>query len=238
MEPFIEFSNYNLTQIYDHFCNKFEEDDLLKSHRFYVESNNLGFGERPFHAMWREIINLMPPSFKFIEIGVYKGQVLSLVKLLSNSMDKKVEFYGVTPLIGLGDKFSNYEQADYKQIIGGIFNYFDLEFDADKNLIIGSSNDKEVMNKIEKLKYFDLMYIDGSHDYEVVISDIELMKRVCKSGAIIVFDDSACFKDLPPDNFKGHLDVCNAIKDTIEFDADFVEVICVGHNRVFQRLKK
>lgn len=236
MEPFIELSNYNLIQIYDYYCNKFDEDDLLKSHRFYVETNSLGFGERPFHAMWREIINLMPPSFKFIEIGVYKGQVLSLVKLLSDNCNKNVEYYGVTPLIGLGDKFSNYEQTDYKQIISGIFDHFDLEFNADKNLIIGSSDDKEVMDKIEELKYFDLMYIDGSHDYEVVISDIELMKRVCKQGAIIVFDDSACFKELPPNNFKGHIDVCNAIKNTIEIDSNFKELLCVGHNRVFQKV--
>jgi hypothetical protein len=236
MEPFIEFSNYNLIQVYNHFCEKFDKDDLLKSHRLYVESNNLGFGERPFHAMWREIINLMPPSFKFIEIGVYKGQVLSLVKLLSDNSNKNVEYYGVTPLIGLGDKFSNYEQADYKQIISGIFNHFNLEFDSDKNLIIGSSDDKEVMDKIEEFKYFDLMYIDGSHDYEVVISDIELMKRVCKQGAIIVFDDSACFKELPPNNFKGHIDVCNAIKNTLEIDNNFKELLCVGHNRVFQKV--
>jgi hypothetical protein len=236
MEPFIEFSNYNLIQVYNHFFEQFDKDDLLKSHRLYVENNSLGFGERPFHAMWREIINLMPPSFKFIEIGVYKGQVLSLVKLLSDNSNKNVEYYGVTPLIGLGDKFSNYEQADYKQIISGIFDHFNLEFDADKNLIIGSSDDKEVMDKIEELKYFDLMYIDGSHDYEVVISDIELMKRVCKQGAIIVFDDSACFKELPPNNFKGHIDVCNAIKNTIESDSNFKELLCVGHNRVFQKV--
>jgi hypothetical protein len=80
------------------------------------------------------------------------------------------------------------------------------------------------------------MYIDGSHDYEVVISDIELMKRVCKQGAIIVFDDSACFKELPPNNFKGHIDVCNAIKNTLEIDNNFKELLCVGHNRVFQKV--
>jgi hypothetical protein len=38
--------------------------------------------------------------------------------------------------------------------------------------------------------------------------------------------------------FKGHEDVCNAIRDLIETDSEtFEEIICVGHNRVFKRIK-
>jgi hypothetical protein len=236
MESFINLQNKTLAEIYDYYSQKFLQDEILTKHRFYIEANNLGFGERPFHAMWKDIIQLMPEEFKFLEIGVYKGQVLSLIKLLADTCKKDVEFYGVTPLFGMGDKFSNYEQTDYKNLIINLFKHFDLDFDIDKNLIIGSSADLQIKNKIEQLRYFDLMYIDGSHDYDVVISDIELMKKVCKLGAIIVFDDSACFKDLPPDKFKGHLDVCNAIKNTIEFDTDFIEILCVGHNRVFKKV--
>ncbi len=236
MEAFIEFKDKDLSQIYNHYSEEFDKDEILQNHRFHIEKYNLGFGERAFHAMWKDIINLMPPKFKFLEIGVYKGQVLSLVKLLSDHNNKEIEFYGVSPLNDVGDKFSRYESTDYLFLINGLFDHFNLDFDPGINLIKGSSNDIKIKAKIESLKHFDLMYIDGSHDYEFVISDIELMKSVCSPGAIIVFDDSACYKNLPSDKFRGHIDVCDAIRDKIENDSNFIEVLCVGHNRVFRKL--
>jgi hypothetical protein len=52
----------------------------------------------------------------------------------------------------------------------------------------------------------------------------------------VVFDDSSCYKNLSNDKFKGHIDVCNAIKDLLENDPNFVEILCVGHNRVFKKI--
>jgi hypothetical protein len=83
----------------------------------------------------------------------------------------------------------------------------------------------------------DLIYIDGGHDYDCVVSDIKLMYEVSKNGSYVVFDDSSCYKNLSNDKFKGHIDVCNAIKDNLENNDQFVELICVGHNRVFKRIK-
>jgi hypothetical protein len=187
--------------------------------------------------MWRELVKSQPDSFKFLEIGVYKGQTLSLVKLLSNTYNKNVDFYGVTPLTNEGDKFSNYENVDYGDIVKNLFNSFDLEFDLDKNIIKGLSTDSEIILKIKNLGPFDLIYIDGGHDYDCVISDIRLMKEISKINTYVVFDDSSCYKNLSPDKFKGHIDVCNAIKDTLENDNSFNEIVCIGHNRVFKKIK-
>jgi hypothetical protein len=228
----------NLTEIYENHLTEFYSDDLLKEHRFYVEDNNLGFGERPFHVIWREIIKKQNTNFKFLEIGVYKGQVLSLVKLLSNFYEKNIEFYGVTPLDNSGDRYSNYENTDYKSLIQNLFNRFNLDFDLNKNLIIGDSNNELIKDLIRLKGLFDVVYIDGCHDYKCVVSDINLMKEITKVGSLIVFDDSSCNKDLPNNFFKGHLEVCQAITDYLENDSDFVEEICVGHNRVFKRITK
>jgi hypothetical protein len=63
------------------------------------------------------------------------------------------------------------------------------------------------------------------------------MKEITIKGSYIVFDDSSCYKDLNNNLFKGHEDVCKAIKNLIETDKSFEEIICVGHNRVFKKIK-
>ena len=227
----------NLTEIYENYLSEFYSDELLKKHRFYIENNNLGFGEKPFHVLWREIIRSQNENFKFLEIGVYKGQILSLVKLLSDFYNKNLEFYGVTPLDNSGDKYSNYEKTNYMSTIQNLFNEFRLEFNSNQNLIIGDSTDESIKEIIKLKGFFDVVYIDGCHDYECVVSDIKLMKEITKIGSVIVFDDSSCNKDLPSNFFKGHLEVCNAIGDYLETDSNFIEDICVGHNRVFKKIK-
>ena len=136
-----------------------------------------------------------------------------------------------------GDKFSTYEVVNYSKIITDLFKHFNLDFDIQKNIINGLSTDNSVKNKIKKNGPYDLIYIDGGHDYDCVVSDIKLMIDVSKKGSYVVFDDSSCYKNLSKDKFKGHIDVCNAIKDNLENNNHFVELICVGHNRVFKRIK-
>jgi hypothetical protein len=237
MEDFIKkYKDIDLNIIYSDFLNQYYDDQTLIDHRTYIEDNNLGFGEKPFHVIWRELIKAQSNNFKFLEIGVYKGQILSLVKLLSKKYGKNIEFYGVTPLINEGDKFSNYDDVDYGETIKNLFNNFNLEFDLNKNIIKGLSNNQDIKSKIKNLGNFDLVYIDGGHDYTCVVSDILLMKDITNIGAYIVFDDSSCYKELSSDKFKGHIDVCDAIKDYLENDNNYIEIICVGHNRVFKKI--
>jgi len=237
METFIKYKDLSLDEIYDKFLNEYYNDPLLVNHRSFIESNYLGFGERPFHVIWRELVKTLPDNFNFLEVGVYKGQILSLVKLLSDSSNKKINYIGVTPLNNSGDKFSTYEVVNYSKIITDLFKHFNLDFDIQKNIINGLSTDNSVKNKIKKNGPYDLIYIDGGHDYDCVVSDIKLMIDVSKKGSYVVFDDSSCYKNLSKDKFKGHIDVCNAIKDNLENNNHFVELICVGHNRVFKRIK-
>ena len=236
---FEENKNKNLDEVYEFFLSEFFSDSVLTNHRTFIEDNNLGYGEKPFHVVWREIVKRQSSSFRFLEIGVYKGQVLSLIKLLSNLYDKGCEFYGVTPLSNVGDKYSKrYDVVDYSKTIESLFSKFDLEFDLNKNIINGSSIDDNIKNKVKNLGFFDVVYIDGCHDYECVVSDILLSKEITKINSFIVLDDASCYKQISRSGIhKGHADVCNAVNEYMENDDSYEEVICVGHNRVFKRIK-
>src|SRR4051812_21458364 len=54
---------------------------LLARHRLWVEANQHGFGDRAFHYLWFLLLRdeiLTRPAPQVLEIGVYKGQVISL----------------------------------------------------------------------------------------------------------------------------------------------------------------
>lgn len=237
METLLKYRNLEFDEIYSNLLVEYSNDRDLIKHREFIEANRLGYGERPFHVVWREIIKSQKDNFKFLEIGVYKGQVLSLVKFLSKLYNKPSEVYGVTPLSSSGDKYTKYDEVNYYATIKSLFEHFNLDFNTEETIICGSSTDESIKKIIKSKGIFDVIYIDGCHDYDCVISDIELMKEVTQKDSFVVFDDASCFKKTNRVNaFMGHMDVCNAIKDKIENDEMFFEIITVGHNRIFKRV--
>ena len=59
-------------------------EPLTARHRRYIEDHNLGFGDAAFHAMWLRLLDAAVDKFgrpKLLEIGVFKGQVISLWSL-------------------------------------------------------------------------------------------------------------------------------------------------------------
>jgi hypothetical protein len=225
----------NVNDLYSEFEREYYADSLLVNHRTHIENNCLGYGERAFHTLWRELVKAQPSQFKFLEIGVYKGQILSLVKLLAKHYKKDASVIGVTPLSPAGDKYSNYDDVDYLGVIEQLFSRFELEFNASSNLIIGSSQIDSIKNRIIENGPFDLIFIDGCHDYDCVVSDISLAKTISQKDSIIVFDDSANFIDMSNLRWRGHLEVSQAVRDHIENDKLFEEILCIGHNRAFKR---
>jgi Methyltransferase domain len=83
----------------------------------------------------------------------------------------------------------------------------------------------------------DMIYIDGNHDYEVVIKDWELCSSHTKKGGIIVLDDSALTTSFNPPPYAGTRGHPGPSRLAQEIDrSTFKELLQVGHNRVFQRL--
>ncbi len=203
----------------------------IVKHKEYFRLNKRGFGEDAFHAMWYLLYNKYKFS-NFLEIGVYRGQVMSLISHIANLENNSVSIVGISPFNKSGDSVSEYPEIDY---IKDIYNNFD-SFSLPKPRLVNSySTDEEAKNYIFS-EIWDCIYIDGSHDYDIVKLDWENCSRNIKIGGVIVIDDSSLYTnfDNPFFAFKGHP---GPSKLANEIDlSKFKEVLRVGHNRVFERL--
>ena len=103
--------------IYTSFALSVEQSDCLLRHRVHIEQNELGFGTRSFHWLWKLVVDDLPRGFRFLEVGTYKGQVTSLVGLLAHRLDKPGSVYGLTPLCATSDKYTDYTCCDYGAMV-------------------------------------------------------------------------------------------------------------------------
>lgn len=237
-------------------------DPLLKEHRDWVEANAHGYGERAFHGMWGFLLKeyswtKINPSnsvrFTFLEIGVFKGQVLSLVDLISYKVIKHSpwfdwDIYGITPL----DSSGGHVDTNYMDCIDKIhrrFNtaYFDeLRQPRLPKLFVGLSTSPDIINKVSekfKLPGIDILYIDGGHDFDTVTSDIKNYVPLVNPGGLLVIDDSANKLHLPAGFFLGIESVSDATdqllmpfcENPIYPFNEFEFLFNVGHNRIWRR---
>ena len=210
----------------------------LKEHRDWVTQNDFGYGNRAFHWMWHIIVRDLPTQFKFLEIGVFKGQIISLLSLLNKHHHKNGMVYGITPLSNAGDKYSKHPDVDYEEHIQRIYQQFNLDA-SDLGLIEGLSNDPDIIETAKELGPFDVVFVDGCHDYEVVVSDIINYGEMLRIGGLMVIDDVNNHLNIPKGlirmDWLGLEDVSNAARDTIEKNKHFTELFAVGHNRVWRK---
>lgn len=242
------------------FTQKTNEISFLKNHRDYIEQHKLGFGDRAFHFMWYLLFNEVAARgqvpVRALEIGVYKGQVISLWALLSRQQNVPAEISAISPLEGTlpsnsvlnsrvvkkirrifspsfrkQEKEGNlYLNEDYKKIISDLFSHFDLDFGKIK-LHKGYSNDQGILEAV-KGKRFDLIYIDGDHSYEGALNDIKNYSPLVNDKGYLVMDDASWFLE-GTTFWKGHAEVSRA-SEIIE-SLGFRNILNVGHNRVYQK---
>jgi hypothetical protein len=158
-------------------------------------ANSPGFGELSFSWHWYLLVKEMSSNFKFLEIGVYKGRVLSLIQVLSNLLNKNVQIWGITPLSVDGDKYSGYDNVDYLNAIKSSFINSNVSFE-NTQIIKGYSQDDDIINQAKENMCYDIIFIDGCHDYEVVCLDIKNYSKMLKTGGFLVLDDNLFFINL------------------------------------------
>jgi len=203
----------------------------LKKHRQYFLQDQRGFGEDAFHVMWWMLFREIRPT-SFLEIGVYRGQTLSLAALLQSTLGIEGSVTGISPFSPAGDAVSTYRgNLDYLQDTQ--LNFRALGLPAPE-LLRAYSTDLIAMDRIHQ-DTWDAIYIDGNHDYEVAKADWSVCSVSIKHGGIIVLDDASLGTAYRPPRFAtaGHP---GPSRLAAEIDAiGFREILRVGHNRVFQK---
>jgi len=204
----------------------------LREHRAYFEECGRGFGERSFHVMWFLLFREFAPD-SFLEIGVFRGQTLSLAALLARDFRFDIFNQGISPFSAAGDAVSEYRSdVDYYDDTLRNFAHFSLPAPA---LLKAYSTDKEAAEVISS-RAWACIYIDGCHDYEVARKDWDLCAAHLRQGGIIVLDDSGLSTAYVPSVFAtaGHPGPSQIAR---EIDTRcFREILQVGHNRVFQKI--
>lgn len=204
----------------------------LREHRDYFTQEGRGFGEDAFHTMWYLLFPAFRPA-RFLEIGVFRGQTISLAALIARHLQLDTEICGISPFSPAGDSVSTYEGGvDYREDTLANFNHFDLP--APRLLQAYSTSDEAVRFIAEGA--WDMIYIDGNHDYDVARHDWEVCAQAIKPGGVIVLDDAGLSTTYRPPLFatKGHP---GPSRLAAEIDrTKFREFLQVGHNRAFQKV--
>jgi hypothetical protein len=220
-------------QLHEGFIEKVNAIDKLNEHRTWVEQNIFGFGERSFHWLWHLIVQELPKNFTFLEIGVLKGQTLSLIKVLADMQKKKVTRYGVTPLSTEGGVW----ESDYAKDIEYIHDQFGLP--KDYKILKGLSEDPAIIEQAKKLK-LDVLYIDGGHEERHITNDIEQYSPLVKPGGFMVIDDCCNSFAMPFGYFQG-IQAVTVVVDKklppVTPSEEWEFVFSVVHNRVYRKIK-
>lgn len=231
-------------------------DPLLAAHRHHVESERLGFGDAAFHALWARLLDAAADKFgavRALEIGVFKGQVISLWSLLGRERNLRVHVSALSPLAGqplpghsrlvrwlryrldahYRERIDNgdfYAAEDYERIIRDHFCHHGLDF-SQVQLHRGYSTDPAMLARLRDETYH-LAYVDGDHTLAGARHDFTIFGPKIVPGGWLIADDAGC--DLPGSAFwKGHAAVSEAVRDLPALG--FSNVLNVGHNRVYQR---
>lgn len=217
--------------IHDTFIGYVNDNPKLKAHRDFIEGNAFGFGERSFGWLHKLIVDEMPDEFKFLEVGVFRGQTLSLYKLLADMAKKKVQRFGVSPM----DSSDGHWESDYFYDVAKLHQHFNLK--KDYSIYHGSSTDAKIIGKAIDTEPYDILYIDGSHKYEDVVSDLKYYPQMVMSGGYLLIDDACNDMKQKFGFFQGIDAVTQAVLEweKTEMGREFEFVFNVVHNRLYRR---
>lgn len=202
---------------------------LIRDHRIYFKQEQRGFGEDVFHAMWWLLLLEYRPH-RMLEIGVYRGQVISLWSVISKYLHRPYEVHGISPFSSLGDSVSSYlKNLDYVADVLQSFDYWKI---TPPMLVQALSSDSKAVAHIQS-QAWDLIYIDGSHEYETALADYRLCRDNLRVGGLLVLDDASLNTSFKPPSFSfaGHLGPSRVAQENAGKEMQFLGA--VGHNNIF-----
>jgi hypothetical protein len=213
-----------------HYFYRLCSSDIVE-HRAYFKKYGRGFGEDAFHAMWFALIREFRPQ-RCLEIGVYRGQIISLWALIARKIGLECDIHGISPFTSSGDNVSVYlRNIDYLSDTLQNHSYFGLPAPV---LVSALSTDPIAVDHSRK-NCWDLIYIDGNHDYEVALADYQNCCDILSDGGLLVMDDSSLYSDYRPPifSFAGHPGPSRVVQELAMKELIFIGA--VGHNNIFMK---
>lgn len=93
--------------------------------------------------------------------------------------------------------------------------------DSEKwRFVLGSSQDQTTYDKVCNQRY-DVLYVDGGHDYEATLHDLQTYSNLVRPGGLALVHDV-----LANDNFPGVWRAFNDFRRV--FGVDYIKYICPG----------
>jgi hypothetical protein len=202
----------------------------LRAHRAYFEQNGRGFGEAAFHSMWYLLLKEFKPT-QLLEIGVFRGQVISLWALIGRTLSLPIDIRCISPFSQVSDQVSAYPVSNYLEDVLQNFRHFGLQ---PPDYCRALSTDAKASAYLQE-KPLDCVYIDGSHDYEVVLSDYRGSVATLKTGGLLIMDDSSLDTDFAPPvfAFAGHPGPSRVARELA--DRELIHLGGVGHQNVYRK---
>ncbi|WP_082433791.1 class I SAM-dependent methyltransferase [Paraburkholderia sp. XV] len=201
----------------------------IRHHRSYFSQRRRGFGEDAFHAMWWLLLRDYQPQ-RALEIGVYRGQITSLMGLIAKLCAFPCEVHGISPFSSAADTVSKYRKnIDYLDDAIASNRSFGL---PDPNFIKALSTDTIATEHIRS-RAWNVIYVDGNHDYEVALADYKVCRDALAHNGLLVMDDSSLYTDYRPAKFSfaGHPGPSRVVHELACSELRFLGG--VGHNNVF-----
>jgi len=220
---------------YDAALGIMQRSRALLAHREYVAKKLLGFGDYAFHGAWSLLIDAMPETFRFLEIGVYKGNIVSLVGMLAYARGKNAFVVGVSPFDGGADRYNGFENEDCSAAVDALEEWCQIPLARRARLIHGRSQDHDVREACRASGPYDIVFLDGSDDSRRFASDLACYGQLVAEGGYLVTYRASAGLDLPPHLWSGSADIARAIATVLDPDPRFRHVAAFGHMRVWTK---
>jgi len=210
---------------------------IIRDHRIYFAQWDSGFarglGTDAFQAMWW-LLMLEHQPVKCLEIGVYRGQVISLWALIAKYLHRSSDVHGISPLSSTSDGINSpFVEIDYEADILKNFSVWDL---PKPTLVKSLSTDKAAVAHIANHSW-DLVYIDGNHTYEICLADYRICHQNLRDGGILVIDDAAVETRFRPPLFYPTAGLTGPSRVAREVASKEMRFLYgIGHNLVFQKI--
>lgn len=188
-----------------------------------VDESFNGIQWRLSQDYWKEHIPIEDKPIKYLEIGTFYGaNVVSVSKTYCKHPDSQI--FCIDPWL---------EDGEYKQLsmlkdlnMNEVYTTFLDNISSFKDKVsIHRGYSEDIIPTFED-NFFDIIYVDGNHDYEWCIRDALLSLPKLKVGGFMIFDDY-------DPHFKGVID---AVTEIVETYKDSITLLSNAEQAIIKKI--